>query len=492
MELMMGLLVWAQAQPGGAMPNSLAPLALRRWCGGLTLSSPQIMPGYHGLWALLAGLAILLLATIIAQGPLKALKQLFDLPGSIRLARNAIQRVWRSSRTIAATITFTVVAWTGAESMVFYNDSGRVDLQLLTKSRARGELAIEQGVLAGLTPLRDVAGLGDNLALLIVAAIVVFRVSIEPQKSDDRPEITGGRGRPRPGWTTLVWGVSALYILYRIVSRAAGAGKSELPLGGCLIVEAVLIPLAMLVADGFLLAWLLTEIRNAGLDLAGQERLDPLQAIALLPGALLACAVVVPARYMATFVWLAQAHLPTSITSTALGDYIRWQLGWGLVDLQALALPLLGIVGGVAWSRGRIGEAIIAYRRLLTADGGHLVAMLAIAASAATAFSATAYAVVLLLPAQSWVLNAADAYAHFATLPVGLWTLAVLVELAQRSLPVAPRARPRSVVSNPRLVSNWIGRNATRCLRSGARLVTSDPPSIHAARYRVGRRDPLG
>ena len=102
-----------------------------------------------------------------------------------------------------------------------------------------------------------------------------------------------------------------MYILYRIVSRAAG--YVALPMGGCLIVEAVLIPMTMLIVDGLLLAWLLAELRNAGLDAAGEDRLDPLQAIALLPGAALACAVALPARYVATFVWLAQAHLPTSI-----------------------------------------------------------------------------------------------------------------------------------------------------------------------------------
>ena len=64
------------------------------------------------------------------------------------------------------------------------------------------------------------------------------------------------------------------------------------------------------------------------------------------------------------------------------------------------------------------------------------------AGAAGAAVSAAAYAVVLLLPVQSWVLGAADSYAHFATLPVGLWTLAALVELAQRSLPTAALARP--------------------------------------------------
>ena len=441
MDLMTGLLVWAQAQPASTNPNILnAPaLALRRWCAGLTLSSPQAAPSFHGFGAIVAGLAILFLAAMMAQGPLKALRQLFDVPGHIRLARAGMRRVWRSSRTIAAAILFTVVSWTGAQTAVYYYESGKADLVLLTKSHRLGELALEQGILAGLTPLRDVAGLGDNLPLLILAAIVVFRALIDPQKSGGSGERANLRGRPRPGWTTLVWGVAALYILYRIVSRAAG--YVALPMGGCLIVEAVLVPMAMLVTDGLLLAWLLVELRNAGLDAAGEDRLDPLQAIALMPGAALACALALPARYMATFVWLAQAHLPTSITSTWLGNSIRWQLGWGLTDLQAGALVAVGLVGVVAWTRGRTGEAIAGSWRLLAADGGHLVVALAMAAVAATALSAAAYAIVLLLPVQTWVLGAADAYAHFATLPVGLWTLAALIELAGRSLPTALRAR---------------------------------------------------
>ena len=41
------------------------------------------------------------------------------------------------------------------------------------------------------------------------------------------------------------------------------------------------------------------------------------------------------------------------------------------------------------------------------------------------------------LPSQNWVLGAADAYAHYVTLPVGLWTLAAAIILAERSLPTA-------------------------------------------------------
>ena len=151
---------------------------------------------------------------------------------------------------------------------MFSRDGGRTDLLLLTRTRGLGELAAEQGNLAGLTPLRNVAGLADNLPLLIVAVIVVFRTSIEPQRSGEPGASASGsgRGRAQPGWTTIVWGNGALYILYRIVAR----GRSpELPFGNCLVVETILIPIAMAIVDGFLLGWLLLEL-DAGLDITGE------------------------------------------------------------------------------------------------------------------------------------------------------------------------------------------------------------------------------
>jgi hypothetical protein len=442
MDLMTGLPVWAQAQPGAASPNTIALLALRRWCGGLTLSSPRPAPGWHGLGALLIGLAVLFLAILVAQGPVRAFRQLLDIPGHIRLLGDGLRRMRRAAGLVAGLIGFTVFSWTGAESLVFYRESGRSDLLSLVRSRGLGELAAEQGVLAALTPLRDVAGLADNLPLLVVAVIVLFRASIEPRRPEEPGAVIGrGRGRAQPGWTTMAWGAGALYILYRIVARAAGS--PELPYGNCLVIETLLIPTAMAVVDGLLLGWLLAALRDAGLGDAGGGRLDPLEAVALMPASAVACVAAMPARYVAAFVVLANDHLPTSVRTTPLGAYIRWQIGdWGLADLQSAALVFVGLVGIVAWSRGRLGEAIAGYGRLLAAEGGHLIAVLLMAAVAAGMLSAVAYAILLLLPAQSWVLNAADSYSHFATLPVGLWTLSAFIELGRRSLPTATPARP--------------------------------------------------
>ncbi len=405
-----------------------------------------------GLWAFLAGLAVLCVVAMVFQGPLRALQQLLDIPGHAALVRQATRRVWRATRLVSALITFTVLAWTGSQTLNFLaerTDRGKTDLALLTRSRDRVELVLEQGTLAGLTPLRDLAGLADNLPLLICAVYLVFRLSsgmlpaagraVGRSKEGTAPARFTPSGRSGSGWSTVIWGCGSLYLLYRLVARASGS--VDLPLGGCLVVEALVVPLLMLVCDGFLLAWVLTELRNAGFDQVGEDRFHPGQALELMPAAALGCVVALPARYVATLVFLVLQHLPTSVGATALGRYARWQLGWGLVDLQGASLVVLGSVGVVAWSRGSIGDALWGFKRLLEDQAGHLIAALAMAGAAAGLLAGLIYPLVFLLPPAGWLLPAADSYAHYVTLPVGLWTLAALIELAARSLPVADPAR---------------------------------------------------
>jgi hypothetical protein len=438
-------LVWAQGEPAATSVDAAFLLSLRRWFSSLTLSSPQSVPNLHAALVFLAGLLCLLVLAAAFQGPAAVVKQLFNVPSHVRLVQEATRRVWRAGRLISIAIGFTVLSWTASQALVFVKqDSRRFDPTVLTKSRGLGELALEQGSFAALTPLRDVAGLGDNLALLLIAAILAFRASLDAPATDFLPRKGGEPFRPpqKSNWWIVIWGSASLYVLYRAVGWGAGTG--DLPLGGCLVVEAVVIPILMLISDGFLFAWLLTELRNAGFESRGEDRLDTKQAVALMPGAALACALALPARYVATFVWLGSAYLPTWVQETAWGRYVRWQLSWGLTDLQAAALVGLGIAGTVAWSRGSIWGAIAGYRRLLASGGGYLVAVVLMAGTAACLLASAVYSIVLLLPSQSWVLFAADSYAHYATLPVGLWTLAALIALGERSLPAARLAESRA------------------------------------------------
>ena len=116
---------------------------------------------------------------------------------------------------------------------------------------------------------------------------------------------------------------------------------------------------------------------------------------------------------------------------------MRWQLGWGLTDVQTIGLAMVGFAGIVAWSRGTIWGSLVGFKRLLAVHGGHLVIVLALASTAASIVAGSVYALLLLLPAQGWVLGASDAYAHYVTLPVGLWLLAAVITLAEGSLPAA-------------------------------------------------------
>ena len=427
--------VWAQTT--GPDPDALALLALRRWCSGLTLSAPEAAPRPFGVWAWLLGLAALLVVAALAQGPARALGQLFDLPGHARLLRSAVVRLRRSGRLVAILLGATVLAWTAGEFTSFAKAERLTDLVLLRKSKSLGEVAFEQGTLAALTPWRDVFALGDVLVLTMGATVLVFRLSADRWAVAAIPGQAPAARVPRG--TTALWCIAALYAIYRTVSLMVdGTG---LPLGGCVGAEALAVPLLMAVTDGLLLAWVLAELRTADVPEGGP--MDVAGAVALTPGAVLACLAALPGRYLAAGLWLALPYsglMPRGVRPL-LADFVR---GWGLVAVQGAALAVVGLAGAVAWTRGSPGEALRGYGRLLRAEGGRLVALLAGTGLAAGVLSAAAYLVLLSLPAQAWVLAAADSYAHYATLPIGLVLASALVELGRRAAPPAgpePAAR---------------------------------------------------
>ncbi len=426
---------WAQAVPG-TDPDAIPLLALRRWFTSQTLSSPSAVPTLTALWIWLGGLLALLVLAILVQGPRRALGQLLDIPGHVRLLGAAVLRCRRAGRVVAVLLGVAVLAWSFSQFRHFREPQRLNDLLVLKKSRSLVELSFEQGVLTALTPLRDLCALGDWLLLLVTATILVFKLSADRWGNLDSLD----EPAPLPPWTTLCWGCGWLYAMYRIGNLVIETGG--LPLGGCLIVEAVVVPVLMALADGLLLGWVVVELRNAGLGDAGAEQLDVREPVALWPAATLACLLALPARYVATGAWLLLPYVGQSAMSLIL-PLVR---GWGLVLLQGSALLTVGLTGALAWSGGGLGGLIGAYGRLLRDEGGRLVAVLLVAGLAAGGLSGLAYALVLSQPALPWVLEAADSYAHYASLPIGLATLAALVELTGRALPVAAvAAKPDEV-----------------------------------------------
>lgn len=437
-------MIWAQTAtgagpgtPAGASSGATAILPFRRWYAGLTLSPPVNAPGFAWLWTIALGLAAFLLLVMVMQGPGRALGQVLDVPGHLRLFSAAMGRLRKSGRMIAAVVGVTVMTWTIGQMFTFNDPQGRDDLVALAKGKWLPALAVEQGVLAAATPLRDVLALGNMIPILIAAAMLVFQFSSDRWGSVSR--VISPRASRDAAWGTVAWGSAALYAIYRTIGLIYGV--PDLPMTGCFGLEVVLVPLLMPIADGILLAWVVVELRNAGLgDSAQRERLDIPGAVALMPAAALACVLLMPGRYVAAGTALVFLYLPAWAPGWVV-SYIRWQLGWGVIDLQAAGLVAVGAAGALAWSRGTFGSMLGGYRRMLREEGGHLVGFLVGSGALAAGLASVAYLLVLALPTQTWVLAAADSYAHFATLPVGLLTLAGLVELGERSLPRATAAR---------------------------------------------------
>ena len=286
------------------------------------------------------------------------------------------------------------------------------------------------------------------IPMLVVAAMLVFQFSSDRWGSVTR--VISPRASRDAAWGTVAWGAAARDAVYRTVGLFNGV--PDLPMTGCFGAEVLIVPLLMPVADGVLLAWVVVELRNAGMgDSPDRERLDVPGAVGLMPAAALACVLLMPGRYVATAVALAFLYL-TSVPGWLMG-YFRWQLGRGVIDLQAAGLLGVGAAGALAWSRGTFGSMLGGYARMLRAEGGHLVGLLVLGGALASGLAASAYLLVLALPTQSWVLAAADSYAHYATLPVGMLTLAGLVELGERSLPAAAPARAAVVEEEVRVVA---------------------------------------
>ena len=417
------------AQLGRPDPEALPYLALRRWLEGQTLSSPFSGPSYRPLWAWLVGLTALLVTAVIFQGPRRALGQFLDVRGHFRLLATAIARVRRSARLVVVLLGVTVLSWSYFQ-LVHYGDEGRVDdLAIFTQNKRLPEQAGEQGVLAALSPLRDLCSLGDELLLLAASTVLVFKLTSDRWGSTDDPYLE--LENPLPRSTMLCWGTTWLYGMYRFAVLVAG--PDGLPLGGCFFLEAGVVPVAMALSDGILLSWVLTELRRTGYS-DEEAALDLRAVVRLWPAATLACVAVLPGRYAATGLWLILPYAPGQIAKRFVAPMLS---GWGLIWLQAGALVLLGMAGAAAWSGGSVRGLFRSFFRMMRAEGGRVAAVAVLSGLTSGLAVAATYLVVFTLPERAWLLMTADSYGHFASLAAGLVGLSALVDLGARSLPRA-------------------------------------------------------
>lgn len=515
-----GWLHFAQATPANGIP-ALDPAfeaspELRRWLVTQTLSGPDSVESLRwgvACWA--GGLLALLLLAIAAQGPRRALGQLLDAKGLADLIAGAGARLRRSGRLLVVLSAALVLSWTGAQTLAFFRDARVISsaeqntlvppptpavatksamgtavrttalppsqdelaeaaeqavvedvvaqsarAKASTKLGGPGARAREQAVLAAMGPWGSLCGLADLTALLILAGLLMFQFSSD--QSGRRRNLADLKVGSR---SMVAWSGALLYALARIVALAAG--REGLPLRGCIPGEGLLIPMAMLVADGFLLAWVLVELRDAGLAGPDGAPADPGGVALLLPAAVACCFLMLPGRAVGTAIWQWQAPpkpapedvgysvtypgmaapAPASLVAPkvpppliATEDLLR-----GLVAAQGVGVVFCGLLGAAAWGRGGIFGLFPNYWRLLKGQGGRLVALAVAAGAGAGALAWLANWAMLSLPPHPWTLFAADAYSRYGAAAVALAFAAGAIELGSRVLPRAALA-PRSVL----------------------------------------------
>ena len=159
-------------------------------------------------------------AGVSGAGP--ALAQFFDLPGHVRLLAAAFDRLRRAGRMVAVTIGVTVLAWTVSQTLPYQRragpgrpapaDQGAEPRRAGARAGgAGGPDAVARRGRAGGQPAAADAGDGRPVPGL-------DRALGRPRTS---PLALAAPRRRRAG-RTLIWGATALYLLYRLVRGSPG------------------------------------------------------------------------------------------------------------------------------------------------------------------------------------------------------------------------------------------------------------------------------
>jgi hypothetical protein len=411
-------------------------LALKRWVAGATLTSPDTVPSpdfQSRFW--LIGLLLMILVSLIAQGPRRFIAGLLEWSSVRQLIHLSFKRL--RSRPIVPVVLggMWLVSWTTSQMLQYDSPSGSDNLQMSLRTKTLPVFSLEQGVLAALTPLRDLSNLADCWPLVAAAIFLSFQYTSNLQwvpRSSMSPLM-----KSSSFWTQAFWIIGCIWIVYRTVIGVSG--EDGLPLNTGAHIEVVLEPAIMLILDSFLLAWVVTEIRDSAFSDSNQMFPDFEKVVSLTPSIFLVNFLIVPGRYFAHSLWLVWNSLVDYISvagsaSTSILNYVIWGLSWGILDLQVIAFPCIVMAGSLAWSQGSIRQLFKVTLSMYRNHGASIFLMVVFFGLMNVISSSLITTMVLSHPVEPWVFMAADSYCHFATLFTGLITLSGLIELGEQSL----------------------------------------------------------
>ena len=235
-------------------------LALKRWVAGATLTSPDTVPSpdfQSRFWLL--GLLLMIAISLIAQGPRRFFTGLLEW-STVRQVIHLSFRRLRSRPLVPVVLGgMWLVSWSTTQLLQYDSRSGSDNLQMSLRTKTLSAFSLEQGVLAALTPLRDLSNLADCWPLVAAGIFLAFQYNSNlqwiPRSSMSSPMQSSSF------WTQVFWIIGCLWLVYRTVIGVSG--DDGLPLNTGAYIEVVLEPAIMLIIDSFLLAWVVTEIRDS-------------------------------------------------------------------------------------------------------------------------------------------------------------------------------------------------------------------------------------
>lgn len=441
---------WLLFAQGTSSDANLAPLARRLLRGGLGTA-----PGSSVdlLLLVLGWLVVLAIVTGLLQGDWKKwLRGLVDVRGHFEQLGAGLEILRRNKRPLWVILAAAVMGWTGWSLGVWQDAASKDELEgmLAVHDNSATSWAAAHGLAVAVVPLRDLLSLGDLMALVLGACVLLFARTAELAQHlrFETRAVENVRLKRRIGtiWVGLI--ILAAYRMLVFLVNPADA-----PLADCMYINAVAMPVLTLLADGILLSWVLTEFGRGLLNHFDWESDDTVAFVRNIPAAMLACGLVNPGRYAIMAFAITEAQFNTSSTWPAS----RWApILWASTIAQVVGLAWFAFPAVVAVSRrGRLRDIFWAYLTLLRRAGGQVVGLTALAILLDWLALMPFYWIFGTMQRETWSLLGAASYGHYATLIVGIILLAGTTQLAYQELGIEQEQGPIPILlSEPPVASD--------------------------------------
>jgi hypothetical protein len=431
------------AQTTPALPD-LAPLVRRLVQAGLWTPPDTTLPLLAALLVWLVGLVAI--AALLQRDCSNWLRGLVDVRRHFEQLGEGLEILRRNKRPVWVLLGGAVLSWTGWSLGLWQERPQIAELEgmLETRENSVALFAWDHALTAAVVPLRALASLGDLLPLLFGACLVLFARTVELGRHLrwEMPAVESMRLKRRLG---TIWVGLIILMGYRAVTFLAD--RTSGPVSGCLRVDALVVPLLLLAADGLLLSWVLVEFGRALREHLTWESDDTAAFVRGIPAAMLVSALANPGRYVV----LAATMLEQQWTETAARPASRWgPILWASAVAQLVGLALFAFPAVlVVCRRGGLAYKLRSFITLIRRAGGQLVGLTVLAVLLNIVVTFPFFALFGAMQAETWSLLGAASYAHYATLLLGLVFLSGVTQLAAQQLGLEDEPQPVAVLLQP-------------------------------------------